>query len=149
ALRQDFALKVEPLGGVLDPKGGVQVLKLGQLVQFRVESAQGCFVGLWDETASTVIQLFPNDAEPDRQLRAGQPHLLPGEKAIRARMPSGVEYLHVVASTHPLRRLAGTWRGVWAEAGEKARVLAALRDMEVVYPREAVTEVMLRFEVRP
>jgi hypothetical protein len=152
ALRKDFALKVEPLGGVLDPEGGVQVLKVGQLVKFRVESAQDCFVGLWDVTESTVIQLFPNDAEPDRRLRAGQPRLLPEEKAIRAKKPSGVEYLHVVASTHPLRLLAGQFRGgfeVFAEPGEKARMLAALRDMEVVDKGDAMTEVILRFEVRP
>jgi serine/threonine-protein kinase len=152
ALRKDFALKVEPLGGELDPKDGVQVLKVGQLVKFRVESAQDCFVGLWDVTESAVIQLIPNDAEPDQQLRAGQPRQLPAEKVIRAKKPSGVEYLHVVASTHPLRLLAGQFRGgfeVFAEPREKARMLAALRDMEVVDPGEAMTEVILRFEVRP
>src|SRR5262249_49490322 len=127
ALRKDFALKVEPLGGVLDREGGVQVLKVGQLVEFRVKSAQDCFVGLWDVTESPVIQLVPNDAEPDYELRAGQPRLLPAEKVIRAKKPSGVEYLHVVASTHPLRLLAGQFRGgfeVFAEPGEKARMLA-------------------------
>jgi hypothetical protein len=153
-LHKDFALKVEPLGGVLDPaNGGVQVLKVGQLIRFRVEAAQDCFVYLWDVTDSKVIQLFPNDAEPDNQLRAGQPRLVPGEKVIQAMKSSGVEHLHVVASTHPLPRLpAGQLRGgfeVFAGPQEKTRALEALRDLAVADPGDAMTEVILRFEVRP
>jgi hypothetical protein len=152
-LHKDFALKVEALGGVLDEEGRVQVLKVGQFVKFRVEAAQDCFVYLWDVTDSQVIQLFPNDAEPDNQLRAGQPRLVPGEKVIQAMKSSGVEHLHVVASTHPLLRLpAGQLRGgfeVFAGPQEKTRVLGALRDLAVTDPGDAMTEVILRFEVRP
>jgi hypothetical protein len=151
-LRKDFALKLEALGGVFDPDEGVQVLKVGQLIKFRLEASQDCFVGLWDVTDSAVVQLFPNDDEPDNRLKAGQPRLVPGEKSVRARKPSGVEYLHVVASTRPLRPPAGQHRGgfeLFAGPAEKRHVLAALRDMEVVEPGEAVTEVLLRFQVRP
>jgi hypothetical protein len=151
-LHKDFALKVEALGGVLDEEGRVQVLKVGQFVKFRVEAAQDCFVGLWDRTDSKVIQLFPNDDEPDNRLRAGQPRLLPGVKMIKARVPSGVEHLYVIASTRPLRPPAGEKRGGFEEfAGpkQKSRLLEALRDMELTDPGEAMTEVILRFEVRP
>jgi hypothetical protein len=152
-LHKDFALKVEPLGGVLDEEGRVQVLRVGQRIRFRVEAAQDCFVYLWDVTDSQVIQLFPNDAEPDNQLRAGQPRLVPGQKVIQATKSSGVEHLHVVASTHPLLRLPpGQLRGgfeVFAGPQEKTRALEALRDLAVADPGEAVAEVILRLEVRP
>src|SRR5262249_46606883 len=119
--------------------------------KFRVEAAQDCFVGLWDRTDSKVIQLFPNDDEPDNRLRAGQPRLLPGVKTIKARVPSGVEHLYVIASTRPLRPPAGEKREGFEEfAGpkQKTRLLEALRDMELTDPGEAVAEVILRFEVR-
>jgi hypothetical protein len=152
ALHKDFALKVEPLGGVLDEEGRVQVLKVGQLVKFRLETVQDCFVYLWDVTDSKVTQLFPNDDEPDNRLRAGQPRLVPSEKVVKATKSSGVEHLHVVASTHPLRLPAGQLRGgfeVFAGPQQKTRVLEALRDLEVADPGDAMTEVILRFEVRP
>jgi hypothetical protein len=151
-LHKDFALKVEALGGVLDEEGRVQILKVGQFVKFRVEAAQDCFVGLWDVTDSKVIQLFPNEFEQDNRLRAGQPRLVPGEKTIRAKVPSGVEHLYVIASTRPLRPPAGENRGgfeVFDGPQEKTRALAALRDFEVADPGDAVAEVILRFEVRP
>jgi hypothetical protein len=71
---------------------------------------------------------------------------------IKATKSSGVEHLHVVASTQRLRLPAGQLRGgfeVFDGPQQKTRALEALRDMAVADPGEAMTEVILRFEVRP
>jgi hypothetical protein len=151
-LRRDFAVRVELLGGEFDPEAGVLVLKVGQLLKLRLEAAQDCHVGVWDVTDSKVIQLFPNDDEPDNKVLAGKPRLIPGEKAIRAKAPGGVEYIHVVASTHPWRPIPGQRMGpfdVFARAEDKKRCLEALRDLDIVDPDQAVTEAIVKLQVRP
>jgi serine/threonine-protein kinase len=151
-LRRDFALKVEVLGGELDPDAGVYVLKVGQLLRFRLVAQEDCFVGLWDVTADKVIQLFPNGDDPDNRLPKGEPRLVPGAKTIRAKAPSGVEYVHLVASTRPWRQIPGQRLGpfdVFANPGEKKRCLEALRDLDLVDPGEAVAEAIVRLQVRP
>src|SRR5262249_53955934 len=124
-LKRDFSLKVEPQGGEWDAARGVHVLKVGQIIRFKVEAPVDCYVALWDVADDEGTQLFPNDDEPDNRLKAGVPRLVPNEKVVKALEPSEKEYLHFVASVRPLRRPEGQKRGgfeTFAGAEERDRV---------------------------
>jgi serine/threonine protein kinase len=151
-LRRDFSLKVEPQGGEWDAAKGLHVLKVGQIIRFRVEAPVDCYVALWDVADDEVTQLFPNDEDQDNRLKAGVPRLIPNEKVVKALEPSAVEYLHFVASVRPLRPPGGQKRGgfeTFAGAAERDRMLGELRKLGTENPNDAVTETILRFQVRP
>ncbi len=151
-LRRDFGLKVEPQGAQWDAARGWYVLKVGQILRFKVEAPVACFVALWDVADDEVTQLFPNDAEPDNRLKAGEPRLVPGVKVVKALEPSAVEHVHFRASVRPLRLPEGQKRGgleTFAGAEERDRVLKELRKLGTENPDDAVTETILRFQVQP
>jgi hypothetical protein len=151
-LRRDFSLKVEPQGGKWDAVNGLHVLQVGQIIRFKVEAPVDCHLALWDVADDEVTQLFPNDDEPGNRLKAGEPRLVPGVKVVKAEEPSTVEYVHFVASVRPLRPPGGQKRGgfeTFAGAEERDRVLGELRKLGAENPNDAVTETILRFQVRP
>jgi hypothetical protein len=96
--------------------------------------------------------LFPNDDEPNNRLKAGVPRLVPEEKVVKALEPSGVEYVHLVASVRLLPPPKGQKRGgfeTFAGAAERDRVLGELRKLGTENPKDAVSEIVLRIQVRP
>jgi serine/threonine protein kinase len=157
ALRQEFPLTVTLLGSKLDPETKLHVLEDGQYISFRIEPSQPCYVGVWNITASgKIVQLFPNEADLDNRLPAGQARLIPGNsgKGLRARASTGPEYVHVVASTRPLRlpaapELRAGPYAVFASPQEQTRCRIVLRDLELVDQPEAVAEEILHIQVRP
>jgi serine/threonine protein kinase len=100
--RQDFPLKVEFLAGKagLD---GVWHLKLGEPFACTITAEKDCHVAVWSVNADgTVMQLSPNDWEPDDRLKAGQARTFPGKKAeISPELSNGVDQLRVIASDKP------------------------------------------------
>jgi serine/threonine protein kinase len=151
-LRRDFSLKVEPLGGEWDATKGLHVLKVGQIMHFKVEALVDCFLTLWDVADDEGTKLFPNDRDLDNSLKKGVPRLVPEEKVVTALEPSAVEYLHFVASVRPLRPPEGQKRGgleTFAGTAERDRLLGELRKLGTEDSNDAVTEVILRFQVRP
>ena len=157
ALRREFPLTVTLLGSTFDLATNLHVLEDGQYIAFRIEPSQPCHVGVWNVTASgRIVQLFPNDADPDNQLPAGEVRLIPGNsgKGFRARASTGPEYVHVVASTGPLRlpaapELRAGPYAVFDSPQEQTRCRTVLRDLELVDLPEAVTEEILHIQVRP
>lgn len=157
ALRQEFPLKVTLLGGKFDPETKVHLLKDGKHISIGIEPSQLCHVGVWNiRPDGKIVQLFPNDADPNNQLNAGEARLIPGnsQKGLVARATTGLEYLHVVASTAPLRLPAApqTRAGPFAvfhSPEEQTRCRTMLRDLELVDEPEAVAEEILRIQVRP
>jgi hypothetical protein len=125
-LRRDFSLKVEPQGGKWDAAGGLHVLQVGQIIRFKAESPVDCYVALWDVADDEVTQLFPNDDEPNNRLKAGVPRLLPPPKGQKR---GGFE--------------------TFAGAAERDRVLGELRKLGTENPKDAVSEIVLRIQVRP
>jgi serine/threonine protein kinase len=112
-LRKDFDIKVELAGGQRDLLGRVTLTE-GDLVSFRIEVARDAYVGVWSvETGGNVTLLFPNSAEPDHLIRAGEPRAVPGDTGIpiRATVSQGPEYVHVVASTRRWSSAAGERQG--------------------------------------
>jgi hypothetical protein len=151
-LRRDFSLKVEPQGGEWDAARGLHVLKVGQIMRFKVEAPVDCYVALWDVADDEAFTLFPNDEDQDNHLKAGVSRLVPAVKVVKALEPSTVEYLHFVASVRPLRLPEGQKRGgfeTFAGAQERDRVLTELRKLGTENPNDAMTETVLRFQVRP
>jgi hypothetical protein len=158
-LRRDFPLHVEIIDSKYDrnrgeyrltmhqtvqrdPQTMVHTLKEGQIVRLRVKAAETAYVGVWDvvESKKRLFQLFPNDAERKSRVPANVILLLPRSKDIKATVAvEGQEYLHVIASTWPfrkidlpgLRQLAGPFLAVTMLEGYE-RMTGALRDLELV-----------------
>jgi serine/threonine protein kinase len=156
-LRQDFPLKVTLLGSTFDPETNLHVLEAGQYISFRIEPSQLCHVGVWNIRADgRIVQLFPNDKDPDDQVPAGEARLIPGNSHQRllAKASTGPEYVHVVASTGPLRfptapqTRAGPY-AVFDSPEDQTRCRSMLRDLELVDQPEAVAEEILHIQVRP
>jgi hypothetical protein len=98
-LRQDFAIAATSADGRPFKASGTALAK-GDKLALRIEVAKDAYVGVWAVTADgSVVQLFPNDHEPDNRLKAGEPHAIPvpGTEGV----PQGKGYIHVVASTAP------------------------------------------------
>lgn len=163
-LLHDFGLKVEPLGGALDPAGQL-LLKLKDKIAFRVQVERDCYVGVFMiDDQGQIMMLFPNQDEKDHLLRGGQPRTIPGkpEYWIEALAVSrGPEYVHVFASTKHWEPPAGH-RGPndrfdafvnEAQRNElqlKLRALGLARpDPNKIDPKQAVAEAVMRFQVRP
>jgi predicted Ser/Thr protein kinase len=100
--RHDFRVQVEMVGA-RPGNDGVLGLVAGQEVRFRVTVDRDAYVGLWTfDPQGKATQLFPNDAEPNALVKAGQPRTVPGKDyAIVAEIGSGVEQVRVVASSKP------------------------------------------------
>jgi hypothetical protein len=103
ALRQDFAIAVTSADGRPFSAADTAFAK-GNKLSLRIELAKDAYVGAWAVNADgSVVQLFPNDHEPDNHLKAGRPHTIPTpEPGLAADDAArGKEYIHVVASTAP------------------------------------------------
>jgi serine/threonine-protein kinase len=149
-LLRQFALKVEPVGAIFDPQTRAYVLKVGQVIKFKVETGIDCDVILCDLTDTKVIQLFPNDHDVDTRFHAGQPRLLPEKKqGVEARAPSDLEHVYVLAATNPQRLQRGDVRGGF-EVFEKEDLkdwLTDLRELGAADSGDKIAEVVLRFRV--
>jgi hypothetical protein len=123
-LRHDFPLRVEIIDSVLDPEGKYRLTldrtvspdpkthilhrRHGQILRLRIHTAEDAWVGVWDvlESQNKVYRLFPNRKEQDNLIEGGRGRLVPRAQDLRASAKSeGVEYVHVVASTWPFRKL--------------------------------------------
>jgi hypothetical protein len=150
-LRQDFPLEVELIGSRKDPAGPLYHVKEGELISFRIQAPQNCWVGIWYENEEgKVTQLFPNDEDPDHLIVAGRPRLIPGDKpyGIRAKPSRGPGKFHVLASTESWTPLEGQKLGpyvVFATPQERER----LRNFEIETRTRAVSEVVLPVQVDP
>jgi serine/threonine protein kinase len=100
--RHDFVLNVEMLGG--KPNGaGPRSLTEGEKVAFCIKVDRDAHVGIWTIAPDQkIVQLFPNEFEPDHLIRAGRPRTVPsGDYVIEATVSGGTERVWVVASTEP------------------------------------------------
>ncbi len=123
--------------------------------------ARDAYVGLWSiNAAGVVVQIFPNDHEPDHRLKAGQVRTIPGNKkyVFEPTTSSGLDHLWVVASTRPWNDLQAQRSGpfaVFQMAEEKKQWERHLRGIRVKSlpsgqgTEEAVSEQILPFRVRP
>jgi len=155
-LRDEFALKVDLIGGVVDAEK--VKLTVAQRVSLRIDASRDCYVGVWwVDDKGTITQLFPNQYEEDHHLRAGEPRVLPSDPryAIRATASQGPEYLHVVASTRPWKLPDGQRIGPYAvfeTPEERAQWEKQVRGLELVEESDGktglVSEVVLPFQVQ-
>jgi hypothetical protein len=152
---RDFALKVEMSGGVVD-RAGVRLLSAGEEVTFRIEVGRDAYVGIWNVTPDrTIVQLFPNEDEPDHFFRAGQPRTVPRRDIALVAVPSGgKEQVWVVASTGRWEMPEGRRKGPYLifETAEEQRQWQ--QTMERGFERRkrerlAVAEVVLSYRVLP
>jgi hypothetical protein len=101
-LARDFALRVKPAHGTFGADG-TWALKPGDALALTVEPERAAYLGVWfARQDGIVVQLFPNDHEPDALAPAGRPRPVPGraEKAPKVeRAAAGLEYLQVRAAT--------------------------------------------------
>src|SRR5262249_44165847 len=137
-------------GAPFDTKRGVYVLKVGDVIRFKVETGIDCDVALYNLVDGKVIKLFPNDKDIDTRFHAGQSRLVPDKKpGVEARAPSTLEHVYVVAATSPLHLVRGEDRGGF-EVFEKADLndwLDDLRELGTADKGEKIAEVVLRFRV--
>jgi eukaryotic-like serine/threonine-protein kinase len=152
---RDFALKVEMSGGSID-RAGVRLLNAGEEATFRIEVERDAYVGIWNVAPDrTIVQLFPNEMEPDHLFRAGQPRTVPRRDIALVAVPSGgKEQVWVVASTGRWELPEGRRKGPYLifETAEEQRKWAQimergfeLRNRE----RVAVAEFVLDYQVSP
>jgi serine/threonine protein kinase len=154
-LRAEFDLGLHLLGSTLSPEDQRHLLKVGDYISFQIKPAQDCYLGIWNVTADKVIALFPNDIDTDNRLLAGQTRVLLGSRPkVKAAKASGLEYLHVLASSRPLRDIdapslrAGGFQ-VFNTPQASERFRTALRELELVDQGDAVSELIVSMEVRP
>jgi hypothetical protein len=157
--RRDFALKVVLEGGRYDAERKLHLLEDGQFLSLRVEAGKDCYLGVWNVTASgKVIQLFPNDAEPDNHLKAGEVKEIPDHPRtrIKAHTSKGPEQIHVVASTRRWREPEGRRLGPFAvfdtekEKADWRGLVRGLRELELAdLGAQRVAEEVLPIRVLP
>ncbi len=153
--RQDFDLKVELLGGTLQPNGE-QSLKSGGKISLRIESDKDATVGVWTvRPDGKKTQLFPNDYEPNNKVLAGKVRTIPGndEYVLRLKTSQTAERLFVVASTKPWTTIEGQKDGpfvAFRSAQEIERFNAQFRDIAVQPTRAgaSVSETVIPYRVR-
>ena len=149
--RHDFRVQVEMLGGRPGPDGVLRLVA-GQEVRFRVTVERDAYVGLWTfDPQGKAVQLFPNDAEPDHLVKAGQPRTVPGtDYAIVAEAGSGVEQVRVVASSKPWDLRLGQHEGPFPlfKTGADLAQLEQQRGL-VLRSKTAVAEESLAYRVAP
>jgi serine/threonine protein kinase len=163
-LRRDFPMKVDIVGSAYDPKTKAYRLRVGEQIYFRVRLEENAYVGVWNVTDKSVVRLFPNDNEPNNFLEKGKTTDVPETRVQGSKPTRGMEFVHILASTRPLREAdippqLRSFGGVYLaysipEAYEK--MTGALRDLELVPPRRpfsarrsAASEVILPFRVLP
>jgi hypothetical protein len=110
-LRRDFGLKIEVLDSRAGPNGR-RLVNAGEPATYRLEVERDAYVGIWNiNPDGVVVQLFPNEYEPEHLVRAGKPRFLPGnDKYVidsNATPPGKYEALHVVAATRRWDPLVG------------------------------------------
>lgn len=110
-MQADFGLKVDLIGARPGEEGFL--LREGEDMVFRLTVERDAFVGIWTiDPKGEVTQLFPNEYEPDSLVKAGQPRIVPGAAYELAAVAStGMEQIRVLASTRPLKLLAGSGKG--------------------------------------
>ena len=149
--RHDFRVQVEVLGGRPGPDGILRLVA-GQEVRFRVTVERDAYVGLWTfDPQGKVLQLFPNDAEPDPLVKAGQLRTVPGKDySIVAEAGSGVEQVRVVASSMPWDLRLGEHEGPFRlfKTGADLAQLEQQRGL-VLRSKTAVAETTLKYRVAP
>jgi eukaryotic-like serine/threonine-protein kinase len=151
----DFALKVEMSGGSAD-RAGVRLLSEGEEVTFRIEVERDAYVGIWNVAPDgTIVQLFPNEEEPDHLFRAGQPRTVPRRDIALVAVPSGgKEQVWVVASTRRWELPEGRRKGPYLifetaeEQGKWKQVMERGFELRVRGPM-AVAELVLSYRVSP
>jgi hypothetical protein len=151
----DFALTVEMSGGSID-RAGVRLLNAGEEATFRIEVERDAYVGIWNVAPDrTIVQLFPNEMEPDHLFRAGQPRTVPRRDIALVAVPSGgKEQVWVVASTGRWELPEGRRKGPYLifETAEEQRKWAQImeRGFELrKRERVAVAEFVLDYQVSP
>jgi hypothetical protein len=154
-LYRDFALKVEMSGGSVD-RAGLRLLSAGEEATFRIEVERDAYVGIWNVTPDrTIVQLFPNELEPDHLFRAGQPRTVPRHDiALVAVAAAGKEQVWVVASTGRWELPEGRRKGPYLifETAEEQRKWKQImeRGFELrKRERMAVAEFVLNYQVTP
>jgi tRNA A-37 threonylcarbamoyl transferase component Bud32 len=149
--RHDFSVQVEMLGSRPGPDGILRLVA-GQEVRFRVTVERDAYVGLWTfDPQGRATQLFPNDAEPDYLVRAGEPRTVPGkEYSIVAEVGKGVEQVRVVASSKPWDLHLGQHEGPFPmfRTGADLAQLEEQRGL-VLKSKTAVAEEALTYRVAP
>jgi hypothetical protein len=161
-LRHDFVLKVELLGGREDPNG-LRVFREDEPVRYHIQAERDAYVGIWTVGSDgTVVQLFPNEYEPENFVQANQPRLVPGNDRYTldaTASPAGkAEVLRVVAATRRWEPLKGEKPGAFVilpDGGEKLE--QHLRSIKIrpkpapgrAVAEDAVAEEALPYQVLP
>jgi hypothetical protein len=160
----DLVLKVEPLGGKLDPAGKL-LLKLNDKIGFRVQVNRDCYLGVFvTDDRGRITTLFPNRDEMDNLVRASQPRTIPGkpEYWIEAlEVSRGPESIRVIASIKhweppPGHRGPDDRFTTYENEAQRNELEMTLRAIGIVRPdpnkkdhQPGVSEEIIPFQVRP
>src|SRR5262249_20851143 len=128
----------------------------GEVVRFRIEVERDAYVGIWNVAPDgTIVQLFPNEEEPDHLFRARQSRTVPRRDIALVAVPSGgKEQVWVVASTRRWERAEGHRKGPYLtfETAEEQRKWEQIMERGFkLRKREpmAVAELVLSYRVSP
>ncbi len=113
-LRSDFPLTVEFSGAARDAQGRLKLMA-GDVIALRISAQRDCYLRVWSVQEAEVLQVYPNQSEPDHILKAGETRLVPGGATapgetplqLKAQESRGFEFLHVLAATQPLSQAEG------------------------------------------
>jgi hypothetical protein len=138
---------------IVDKNGLVQFVEAQKFI-VEIVADRDCYLGVWYiDDAGTVVQLFPNEHEPDHYIRAGKPRRIPGEDsyAIEATISKTTERLHAVASTKRWDPVAGETIGPYAvfSGTKKKEWQSQVRGLTIVNPNQSneVAEKIIPFRV--
>lgn len=153
-LRSDFSLSVDIKGeAIVDKNGLVQFVEAQKFI-VEIVADRECYLGVWYiDDLGAVVQLFPNEHEPDHHIPAGKPRRIPGEDsyAIEATISRTTERLHVVASTKRWNPVTGETIGPYAvfSGTKKKEWQSQMRGLTIVNPNQSneVAEKIIPFRV--
>jgi serine/threonine protein kinase len=141
-LRMDFPLEVLVVEQIRKTNGWIE-MQVGEEIAVQVEARQTCYIYVWMIQPEAALQVFPNEAESNQRLLAGDRRRIPGppdvpgqaaQTLVADSSSTGLEYLHVVASDLPIEGLAGSSFGPYSLLRGKDEVVqlaGKLRDFSL------------------
>ena len=134
AVRSEFDLKVQLVGSVRKDTDGLALFPVRTPLRLSITTSVDCNLRVWSIAADgEIVQLLPNDYEPDARILANVAREIPKSSEYELETVATVglntiDRLRVIATTGPIQQIVGARRqnqyAVFKEPKERKEVLA-------------------------